>query len=135
MSTGAIVAIAVAGALILLALGGALANARLRRRTVGEFQVSVDAVNRALAAAHAQDKGWEPEALADSARRVFEAERPGVTVIEQTLVALEEKLAEPSHVARVQLHVRVLPLPRPQVDGWPPVREDRPHAGVAQSAV
>ena len=91
MSTGAIVAIAVAGALILLALGGALANARLRRRTAGEFQVSVDAVNRALAAAHAQDKGWEPAALADSARRVFEAERPGVTVVEQTLIAVIDR--------------------------------------------
>src|SRR5919197_931462 len=91
MSTGAIVAIAVAGALILLAVGGALANARLRRGTVGEFQVSVDAVNRALAAARAQDKGWEPEALAESARRVFEAERPGVAVIEQTLIAVVDR--------------------------------------------
>src|ERR671931_62012 len=91
MSTGAIVAIAVAGALILLAVGGALANARLRRRTAGEFQVSVDAVNRALAAAHAQDKGWDPAALADSARRVFEAERPGVTVVEQTLIAVIDR--------------------------------------------
>jgi hypothetical protein len=88
VSTGAIVAVAVAAALILLALGGALANARHRRRTVGEFQLSVEHVNRALADAHAQDKGWEPGQLAAAARRAFEVERPGVTVLEQTLVAV-----------------------------------------------
>jgi hypothetical protein len=91
VSTGAIIGIAVAGALVLLALGGALANARHRRRTVGEFQLSVEHVNRALAAAHAQDKGWEPEQLAAAARRAFEAERPGVTVLEQALVAVVDR--------------------------------------------
>jgi hypothetical protein len=91
MSTWEIVVVAAVGALVLLALGGAWANARLRRRTAGEFQVSVDAVNRDLAAAHAQDKGWDPAVLADAARRAFEAERPGVTVVEQTLVAVIDR--------------------------------------------
>jgi hypothetical protein len=91
MSTGGIIAVAVAGALVLLAIGGALANSRLRRRTAGEFQVSVDAVNRDLARAHAQDKGWDPRMLADAARRAFEAERPGVSVVEQTLVAVIDR--------------------------------------------
>lgn len=91
MSTGAIIAIAVAGGLVLLAIGGALANSRLRRRTAGEFQVSVDAVNRDLARARAQDKGWDADLLADAARRAFEAERPGVTVVEQTLVAVIDR--------------------------------------------
>jgi hypothetical protein len=91
MSTWEIIVLAVVGALVLLAIGGALANSRLRRRTAGEFQVSVDAVNRDLAAARAQDKGWDPEVLADAARRVFEAERPGVTVVEQTLVAVIDR--------------------------------------------
>ena len=88
MSTGSIVAIAIAGALLLLAIGGALANVRHRRRTVGEFQLSVEHLNRALADAHAQDRGWEPEHLATEARRAFEVERPGVSVLEQTLVAV-----------------------------------------------
>jgi hypothetical protein len=91
MSTGAIIAVAVAGVVILLAIGGLFANARHRRRTVGEFQVSVDAVNRALAEAHAHDKGWEPRALAEAARRAFEAERPGVTVVDQTLLAVIDR--------------------------------------------
>jgi hypothetical protein len=88
VSTGAIVAIAIAAALVLLAIGGALANARHHRRTAGEFRLSVEHVNRALAAAHAHDRGWEPEHLAAAARAAFEAERPGVTVLEQTLVAV-----------------------------------------------
>jgi hypothetical protein len=88
VSTVAIVAVALVAALILLAAGGAVVTARRRRRTAGEFQLSVEHVNRALAAAHAQDRGWEPEHLAAAAREAFAAERPGVTVLEQTLVAV-----------------------------------------------
>jgi hypothetical protein len=88
VSTVAIVAVALVAVLILLAIGGAVVTARRRRRTAGEFQLSVEHVNRALADAHAQDKGWEPEHLAAVARQAFEAERPGVTVLEQMLVAV-----------------------------------------------
>ena len=91
MSTGAIVAIAIAAGVILLALGGGLANVRHRRRTAAEFQLSLENVNRDLAAARAQDKGWEPEALAATARQAFEADRPGATVLEQTLVAVIDR--------------------------------------------
>ena len=68
--------------LALLAIGGAIAGARRH----GNIEAAIDEANRALAAAHAADKGWEPAALADGARRAFESANPGVTVRDQALV-------------------------------------------------
>jgi hypothetical protein len=76
--------------LVLLAIGGAVANAR-RRAPRAQLEASVDEVNRALAAALAADRGWEPGQLAAAARRAFEAERPGVEVREQALVAVLDR--------------------------------------------
>lgn len=74
------------GLIVALAFGGSLA-ARLRhRRAAHAFAGSLDVADRALAAAHAQDKGWEPEALRATARRLFEAQRPGIAIREQALV-------------------------------------------------
>jgi hypothetical protein len=87
MSTPALVAIVVVALLVALAIGGAIANARRQARE-GDFDASVDEVNRHLAAAHAADKGWEPTALAAAARRAFESESPGVAIHEQSLVAV-----------------------------------------------
>jgi len=89
MSTLTIVVVVVA-VLVLLAIGGALTNAR-RRAPRSELEASVDEVDRALAAAHAADKGWEPRALEAAARRAFEASRPGVEVREQALVAVLDR--------------------------------------------
>jgi len=74
-----------------LAIGGAIANARRRRRTEAAFEASLQEVDRALAAAHAQDKGWEPEALEAAARRAFEAARPGVAAQRAVLVHVDDR--------------------------------------------
>jgi hypothetical protein len=84
-----IVAVIVA-VLVLLAIGGAVANAR-RRAPRAQLRASVDEVNRALASALAADRGWEPGQLTAAARRAFEAERPGVEVREQALVAVLDR--------------------------------------------
>ena len=89
MSTLAIVVVIVA-VIVLLAIGGAVANAR-RRAPRPELEASVDEVDRALAAARAADKGWEPQALEAAARRAFEASRPGVEVRAQSLVAVLDR--------------------------------------------
>jgi hypothetical protein len=89
MSTLTVVVVVVA-ILVLLAIGGAVANAR-RREPRAQLEASVDEVDRALAAAHAADKGWEPRALEAAARRAFEAARPGVEVREQALVAVLDR--------------------------------------------
>lgn len=86
MSTLAIVLIVLAALVVLLALGGAIANARREREGRERFARQVDDANRAQAAAHAADKGWERGALEAAARRAVEAERPGQDVRELSLV-------------------------------------------------
>jgi hypothetical protein len=91
MSTLAIVVVVAVGVLVLLALGGIAANARWRRAGQARFETSLDEVNRQLAAAHAEDRGWEPRALEDTARRLFTEERPGEEVRDQALVAVIDR--------------------------------------------
>lgn len=87
MPTWLIIVLAVIGGLLLgLAIGGAIANARRHRRRSGRFELQLDEVNRALANAHATDKGWERGALEDAARQAFAEQRPGVEVLELVLV-------------------------------------------------
>jgi hypothetical protein len=77
--------------LALLALGGMLANARWRRRGEPRLGTSLDEVNRKLAAAHAQDKGWEPNALNAAARQAFAERRPGEEIRTEALIAVIDK--------------------------------------------
>jgi hypothetical protein len=91
VSTLAIVVLAVVVALALLAVLGAVANARRRSARQADFQATLEEVNRALAAAHAEDKGWEPSALDAAARRAFEAARPDATVRQQSLVQVIDR--------------------------------------------
>ena len=87
MPTWLLIVLIVLGAVILLlALGGGLAVARRERGGRATFDADVQRANHALAGAHADDKGWEPEALHAAARAAFEAERPGVGIRELALV-------------------------------------------------
>jgi hypothetical protein len=70
MPTWSIVVLVVLGALLLLAL---------------------DDVNRALAAARATDRGWEPGTMEAAARAAFARGRPGVEVRELTLVQVIDR--------------------------------------------
>lgn len=90
MSTVAVVVIVAALVLAALAVGGAVANRRRQARR-GDFSASVEEVDRALAAAHAADNGWEPEAMNAAARRAFQAERPGASVREQALIQVVDR--------------------------------------------
>jgi hypothetical protein len=87
MPTWLIIVLAViVGVLAGLAIGGAAANARRARQRSGRFELQLDEVNRALAKAHASDKGWEREALEAAARRAFAQRRPHDEVLELVLV-------------------------------------------------
>ncbi len=57
--------------LLLLAIGGAVARARQLRRSRPVFERSLEQVNRDLAAAAAQDRGWDRATLEDAARRCY----------------------------------------------------------------
>jgi len=91
MPTWAIIVLAVFGAFLLLALGGALAASLRARRRREHFGGRLDEVDRALADARATDRGWERGGLEAAARRAFETERPGVAIEELTLVQVVDR--------------------------------------------
>jgi len=90
--TWLIVLLAVFAALALVfGIGGAVYVSRRNRRGKARFDAVVAEANRSLAAAHALDNGWEPEALHAAARSLYAAERPGAEVREVTLVAVRDE--------------------------------------------
>ena len=91
MSALALVLVLALGLLLLLAVGGMVANARRRRGLEPRLEASLDEVNRRLAEAHAQDKGWERGALEAAARQAFAERRPGEEVREQVLVQVVDR--------------------------------------------
>jgi len=82
----AILLLGLVALVVLLALAGGIAVARRRREQAPAFEGQLVEANRALAAAHAQDKGWDAGALRQAARRAFETERPGHAVSDMQLV-------------------------------------------------
>jgi hypothetical protein len=91
VSTLEVIIVAAVLLLIALAIGGMFANARRRRAGEAGFDASLDDVNRQLAAAHAQDKGWEPAALNAAARRAFADQRVADDIREEALVAVLDR--------------------------------------------
>jgi type II secretory pathway pseudopilin PulG len=86
MSVVLIVVLVFLGILLLLALvGGAMASRR-NRAGAADFERSLTAIDRQLAAAVAQDHGWHPETLDAAARSEFAERRPGTTIDELELV-------------------------------------------------
>ena len=75
METWEIIVLAVVAVIVLLAVGGAIARRRQLERSQGRFDESLAQVNRDLAAAHAQDNGWERSLLEDAARQAYASER------------------------------------------------------------
>ncbi len=61
--------------LIVLAVGGAIAAKRRLVATSDRFEADLQRVNRELAAAHAEDNGWERSTLESAARTAYAAER------------------------------------------------------------
>jgi hypothetical protein len=91
MPTWLIIVIVVLVALtVLLAIGGYFVVQRRARENEGEFSAGLDEANRRLAAAHAQDKGWDPNVLREAARNLFEEQHPGLPIRDMQLVAVED---------------------------------------------
>ena len=61
--------------LVLLAVGGAIARRIQLARSRPAFEASLEQVNRDLAAAAAEDRGWDRSRLEAAARRIYEQER------------------------------------------------------------
>jgi hypothetical protein len=62
---------------LLLIVGGMIAARRRLAANSDRFDANLEQVNRDLAAAHAEDRGWERGALEASARQAYAAERGG----------------------------------------------------------
>lgn len=77
MSTWEIVVLVIVALLVLLAVGGALARRRQLDESQGRFDANLLQVNRDLAAARAEDRGWERSTLEEAARGAYAAERGG----------------------------------------------------------
>jgi uncharacterized Ntn-hydrolase superfamily protein len=77
--------------LAVLIVGGVIARRAQLARTRPGFDSSLERVNRELAAAAAQDRGWDRDTLESAARRVFAEQRGG----EPDVLVLVEVLDRP----------------------------------------
>jgi len=91
VTTGLLVVLIVAAVLFGLAAGGALAQRRRLARNRGVFEASLVQVETDLAAARAQDRGWERDVLEAAAREAYARERPGAGEPELTLVQVLDR--------------------------------------------
>jgi hypothetical protein len=82
---------AVLAVFVLLTLGGMIANARAQARDRERLEADLDAANRALAAAHAQDRGWERSVLEAAARAAHDAAHPETPAAELALVQVIDR--------------------------------------------
>ena len=91
MSVVAIVVLVVLALIVALFLAGSVAA---RRRSVGEADVlreRIAAADRALEAARAADRGWDPVLLEEAARQALARERPDFRYDTLHLVLVDDR--------------------------------------------
>jgi len=76
---------------IILAVGGAIARRRQLAATRGRFDANLAQVNRDLAAAHAEDRGWARDGLETAARAAYANQRDGAEPDSLTLVQIVDR--------------------------------------------
>jgi hypothetical protein len=91
VETWEIIVLVIVAVLVLLAVGGEAARRRQLAASQGRFEASLQHVNRDLAAAHAEDNGWERAALEDAARQAYAAEHGGTDPGELELVQVIDR--------------------------------------------
>jgi hypothetical protein len=77
--------------LLVLAVGGVIARRRQLESTQRRFESNLAQVNQDLAAAHAEDRGWERTALDAAAHAAWAEARPGTEPGELTLVQIVDR--------------------------------------------
>jgi hypothetical protein len=82
MEIWVIALLVIAGVLALLFVGGVVANARLHAREDDRHARRIADADRALAAARAEDRGWNRTALETAARTALEARGVQPTALE-----------------------------------------------------
>jgi len=91
MDTLGIVLLVVLAVLALLFVGGYVASGRRRAAERARLQALILEADRGLAAAHAEDKGWERASLEAAARAAAAARRGGVAPKQLVLVQVVDK--------------------------------------------
>jgi hypothetical protein len=76
---------------ILLAAGGMIARRRQLDATRGQFDAHLERVNRELAEAHAEDRGWAREGLEAAARAAYASQHDGAEPEQLTLVQIVDR--------------------------------------------
>jgi hypothetical protein len=76
MSPIAIIAIVVGVLIVVFFVGGLIESRRRTRALAPDLHAKVAAADRALEAARAADRGWDPILLEEAARTALERERP-----------------------------------------------------------
>jgi predicted Holliday junction resolvase-like endonuclease len=76
---------------VLLAIGGAIAARRRLAANEEHFEAHLQRVNRDLAAARAEDRGWERTVLEDAARRIYAERHDGAEPSELELVQVVDR--------------------------------------------
>jgi hypothetical protein len=82
MAAWEIVLLVVVGVLVLLFLGGLVGNARVRAREHDSLTDRIAEADRGLAAARAEDRGWDRALLEQAAREALESRGLRVTGLE-----------------------------------------------------
>jgi hypothetical protein len=86
-----IVIIVVVAVLVLLALGGWIASGRRRQGDAARLRAQVRAADAALAAARAEDRGWERATIEAAARMAFQATHGDADITELHLVQVRDR--------------------------------------------
>ncbi len=103
MSVVLLVVLIVLGALLLLALLGAMMASRRNALGAIAFEQRLAAVDQQLAAAVATDHGWERETLDAAARRAFSEGRPGTAIADLQLVQIRDEPGTDQDLAVFQI--------------------------------
>jgi hypothetical protein len=85
-----IILIVVIVVLAILVAGGLVISRRRAREAEARLRAELEEANRALASAHAADKGWHRDRLEQAAREAF-ADRSGAAVRELQLVQVVDR--------------------------------------------
>ena len=105
MSVWMIVGIVVV-VLVLLAVGGAIAQRRRLEATRAGFEDHLERANAGLATAHAADRGWEPAALERAVRAALSEQHPELAVRELALVEVVDRPGIDEDMARYRAHAQ-----------------------------
>ena len=91
MSPVAIIVIVLLVLLVLFFVGGLLGARRRAEHTADELDSRIAAADRALEAARAADRGWDPVLLEEAARVALERERPDFHYDKLHLVLVDDR--------------------------------------------